>query len=189
VSGAGDFLARIVGALNRAQIPHMVAGSFASTHHGVPRTTQDIDLVIEPTGASLKAFVVSLPPQDYYVSEEAALDALRRRSMFNVIDQATGWKADLIVRKARPFSVEEFRRRTQAHLLGVDVFVATPEDTILTKLEWAAMSASERQLRDVAGVLEVKRGELDVAYIERWAADLGVVELWRKVSTPPTEEA
>ncbi len=174
-------MARLVAALDGAQIPHMVAGSFASVHHGVPRATQDIDVVIAPSGAALKAFVAGLSPQAYYVSEEAALDALRRRSMFNVIDLATGWKVDLIVRKSRPFSVEEFRRRLPVRLLGVDAFVATPEDTILTKLEWAAMSGSERQLRDVAGVLAVKGAELDVRYIEHWAADLGVLELWRKV--------
>jgi hypothetical protein len=185
VSDAGDFLARIVGALNEAGIPHMVAGSVASTHHGVPRTTQDIDLVIEATGATLKAFIAGLSPVAYYVSEEAALDALRLQGMFNVIDMATGWKVDLIIRKRRPFSVEEFRRRAPARLLGADVFVATPEDTILTKLEWASMSGSERQLRDVAGVVEVKRGALDVDYIERWAVELGVVELWRKIYSSP----
>ncbi len=101
--------------------------------------------------------------------------------MFNVVDMTSGWKVDLIVRKARPFSVEEFRRRTPASVLGTAVFVATPEDTILSKLEWASMSGSERQLRDVSGVVEVRRGALDVAYIERWAKDLGLLDLWRKV--------
>jgi len=180
VSG-GDFLARIVDALNRAAIPHMVAGSFASAHHGVPRTTQDIDLVVEPTPATLDAFVADLSPEAYYVSEDAARDALRRRSMFNVVDMATGWKVDLIVRKARPFSVTEFGRRAPARMLGVDVFIATPEDTILSKLEWAAESGSERQLRDVAGVVSVRRGELDDAYIERWASELGVLAAWQRL--------
>lgn len=177
----GDFLARIVEALNHAGIPHMVAGSFASAYHGVPRTTQDIDLVVEPTPAALDAFVAGLSPEAYYVSDDAARDALRRRSMFNVIDLATGWKVDLIVRKARPFSVMEFGRRAPAKMLGVDVFVTTPEDTILSKLEWAAESGSERQLRDVAGVVSVRRGELDVAYIERWAVELGVVAAWERL--------
>jgi hypothetical protein len=172
----------MVRALDAAGIPYMVAGSFASTFHGIPRTTQDIDMIIEPSGSKLKVFVAALPPKEYYVSEDAALDALRHQSQFNVIDMATGWKADLIVRKSRPFSAEEFRRRVSARLLGLEVFVATPEDTILAKLEWAAMSGSERQLRDVGGVIDVKRGELDLAYIERWAGELGVADLWRKVS-------
>lgn len=130
---------------------------------------------------TLGAFLASLPPDAYYVSEDAARDALRRRGMFNVIDMASGWKADLVVRKARPFSVTEFARRTPTRMLDVDVFIATPEDTILAKLEWAAESASERQLRDVAGVVSVRRGELDEAYIEHWAAELGVLAAWRKV--------
>lgn len=182
MSDGGDFLRRLVALLDQAQIPHMVAGSFASTLHGTPRSTQNIDLVIDPNGPALFAFVAGLAPSEYYASDTAARDALLRRSQFNVIDMATGWKADLIVRKARPYSVEEFRRRTQERILGVDVFVATPEDTILTKLEWAAMSGSERQLRDVMGIVEVKRGELDQAYIERWAKELGVLDAWRRLN-------
>lgn len=132
------------------------------------------------------AFVKSLPEKDYYVSESAALNAFHRRSQFNVVDMATGWKVDLIIRKARPYSLEELRRRLSVRMLDVDVFVATPEDTILSKLEWASLSGgSERQMRDVVGVLEVKSGEVDRAYIERWAAELGLIELWHRVSSPP----
>jgi hypothetical protein len=122
-----------------------------------------------------------LPEDTYYVSEEAARDALRRRSMFNVVDMTTGWKVDFILRKVRPFSIEEFRRRKPARLFDVDVFVASPEDTILTKLEWASMSGSERQMGDVAGILAAKGNDIDEAYVERWAAELGVLDLWRKV--------
>lgn len=71
----------------------MVAGSFASTYHGVPRTTNDIDIVIAPTEETLRRFLHGLPEQDYYVDHDAALDALRRRTQFNVIDMETGWKA------------------------------------------------------------------------------------------------
>jgi hypothetical protein len=184
VSDGSDFLRRLVGLLDRSQIPHMVAGSFASTLHGTPRSTQDIDLVIDPSGEALFAFVASLAPDEYYASDPAARDALRRRGQFNVIDMATGWKADLIVRKARSYSVEEFRRRKPERILGVDVFVATPEDTILTKLEWAAISGSERQLRDVTGILDVKREDLDRAYIERWAQELGVLDAWQRLDRP-----
>lgn len=84
----------------------------------------------------------------------------------------------------RPYSVEEFRRRKPERILGVDVFVATPEDTVLTKLEWAAMSGSERQLRDVTGILDVKREDLDRAYIERWAQELDVLDAWRRLNRP-----
>ena len=112
----GDLLGRIVAQLDSAAIPHMVAGSFASTYHGVPRATQDIDIVIEPTPSTLDAFLDSLPETDYYFDRVAARDALHTRSQFNVIDLATGWKVDLVIRKTRPFSVEEFGRRMPAEL-------------------------------------------------------------------------
>ena len=158
----------------------MLAGSFASTYHGTPRATRDIDLVIDPARESLDAFVAALPPEDFYVSHEAARDAFARRSRFNVIDLASGWKFDLIIRKERPFSVEEFGRRERAELFSVRVYVTSAEDTVISKLEWAREGESERQLRDVAGVAAVKGEDLDRGYIERWARELGLVDLWQQ---------
>ena len=166
--------------LDAAGVPYMVAGSFASTYHGVPRSTQDIDIVIDPTGASLAALLAALPEPDYYVDHDAARDALRRRSTFNVIDLATGWKIDLVIRKARPFSVEEMARRQRGELFGAAVAIATAEDAIIAKLEWAKLRDSERQLRDVAGVLDVRAATLDIAYIEKWVTDLGLETQWAR---------
>jgi hypothetical protein len=173
-------LRRVIAALDASGIPHMVAGSFASTHHGVPRATNDIDLVIDPSQSALERFARGLDPQSFYVSPEAALEAWRRRGQFNVIDLSAGWKIDLILRKDRPFSREEFGRRAPAVVFGIKVFVATAEDTILAKLEWARLGESERQLRDVVGVLEMQGDRLDRAYLERWAAELGVTALWHR---------
>jgi hypothetical protein len=103
--GAGAFLTRLTAKLADAGVPNMVVGSFASSYHGVPRS-QGLDLVIDPQAGSLHRFLADLPPEDYYADADAALDALRRRGQFNVIDMATAWKADLIVRKARRFSIE-----------------------------------------------------------------------------------
>lgn len=182
MSGAAELLERLVGLLNEAAVPYMVAGSFASTYHGIPRTTQDIDIIVEPTIASLKRLLTLLPADDYYVSQQAAKDALRRRGQFNVIDLESGWKVDVIIRKNRPFSQEEFGRRQKARLQGVDVFVASPEDTILAKLEWAKMSEPERQLRDVAGVLRVTGEALDRGYLLEWVEELGLRDQWNSAS-------
>jgi hypothetical protein len=114
---------------------------------------------------------------------DAVDEAWRRRGIFNVIDYASGWKTDLILRKDRPFSRSEFERRVRTRILGVDVFVTTAEDTILAKLEWARLGESERQLRDVIGVIELRGDTLDVAYIERWARELGVTSLWERVAS------
>lgn len=180
--GAGAFLTRLTAKLAAAGVPNMVVGSFASSFHGVPRSSQDLDLVIDPQAESLRRFLSDLPPEDYYADTDAALDALRRRGQFNVIDMATAWKADLIVRKARPFSMEEMRRRVEGNMLGAQVFVASPEDTLISKLEWAQQGGgSQLQLRDVSGILQVRGDDLDIGYIERWVADLGLGELWRSI--------
>lgn len=173
----GEFLGRLSRILDDAGIPWMVAGSVASAFHGMPRSTQDIDIVVDVNAESLEALLKALPDEDYYVSETAAVDALRRRRQFNVIDMATGWKADLIVRKDRAFSRGELSRRQRATILDVEVWVASAEDVVLTKLEWAKRSGgSERQLRDVAGVLR-GQDELDWPYLERWAEELGLKSL------------
>ncbi len=174
-------LAAIIRELDRAGIPHMLAGSFASSYHGDPRTTNDIDLVIAPTRTSLEAFVRSLDPTEYYVSPEAALEAFGRQGQFNVIMLESGWKVDLILRKERAFSHSEFERRELAAIEETPVFVATAEDTIVAKLEWARAGESERQLRDVAGILELRGSSLDLAYIERWVAELDLHGEWQRV--------
>lgn len=173
-------LAVIVTELERFGIPHMLAGSFASSYHGDPRTTQDIDLVIDPARDALERFVQGLDPQHFYVSPEAAREAFERRGQFNVVMLDSGWKVDLILRKDRPFSRSEFERRQTAGIAGVEVPVASAEDTIVAKLEWARSGESERQLRDVVGILQMSGESLDRPYIEGWVEELGVGVLWRR---------
>jgi hypothetical protein len=155
----------------------MLVGSFASMSHGAPRATQDIDIVIDPPSEALEQFVASFDPERIYVSSQEARTALVARDQFNLIDVRTGWKVDLIIRKIRPFSLSEFSRRIPLRLHDVDLCVATAEDTILAKLEWSAMGGSDRQVEDAATVLRVRAGRLDDEYLDRWAAELGVVEL------------
>lgn len=157
----------------------MLAGSFASSMHGAPRATRDVDLVIDATSESQDRLLALLAGEDLYVSPDVAREELRRRGQFNVIGRSTAWKADLIYRKPRAFSRAEFERRTPVTLLGVQVFVATAEDTILAKLEWAKLGQSEQQLRDVRGVVEAQADALDRSYVESWVDELGVRELWQ----------
>jgi hypothetical protein len=93
----------------------MLTGSFASAYHGAPRSTQDIDFVIQATPEQLKILAQALPETQYYVDLTAALEAHRRQSMFNVIDLESGWKVDFVLRKSRPFSKEEFSRWSSTH--------------------------------------------------------------------------
>jgi hypothetical protein len=96
---AETFFARVIAALERAQVPYMVTGSFASSAHGQVRGTRDIDVVIAPTPEQLRAFVAEFPSDRYYAEEFDALDALQHDSQFNIIDFGSSWKVDLIMRR------------------------------------------------------------------------------------------
>ncbi|HVI03471.1 MAG TPA: nucleotidyltransferase, partial [Enhygromyxa sp.] len=145
-----DTLREIVSRLEARGIPYMLVGSVAALAYGRSRSTQDFDVVIEARAGTLRALLRSLPEERFYAAEEAAMEALEYETQFNVIDMTTGWKVDLIPRKQRPFSEAEFARRRRLEVLGVDMFVATLEDTIVAKLEWAqAGGGSQRQLEDV----------------------------------------
>jgi hypothetical protein len=176
-----EIFRRILEALGRAGIPYMLTGSFASSYHGIPRATQDIDLVIAPTASQLRHLVRLLPNTEYYISEDAALDALAHEGQFNVVDFATGWKIDLIIRKSRPFSRTEFDRRSAVDLFGVQFFIASAEDVLLAKLEWARSGRSMRQLEDCGNLLRARWDELDRAYTEHWVTELGLHEQWQQV--------
>jgi hypothetical protein len=170
-----ELLINIAQHLQGAGIVFMVTGSHGSSFHGQPRATNDLDIVIDPTAAQLEMFLAGLGDR-YYVSAAAAQEALARRSMFNLIDFSSGSKVDLILRKDRPFSVEEFRRRREAVLYGCPVAVASPEDVMLSKLERDKITPSERQVQDALNVAVVQGANLDRVYLRQWAAVLGVAE-------------
>lgn len=180
-----EALVGLVRVLEDLAVPHMVTGSVASSFHGRPRSTHDADVVIDPTPAQLEALVRALLAAGHYVDAARARDALLRRGQFNVVDARCAFKIDLIVRKDRPFSREELGRRQMVELApDRRVALASAEDTILSKLEWSKKAGrSEKQLEDAAGVLAVSPG-IDRAYVERWARELGVEQLWREISAP-----
>ena len=91
-----------------------------------------------------------------------------------------GWKIDFIIRKSRPFDQEEFRRRAPVELHGVTVFIASPEDVVISKLEWARQGQSQRQVEDAASVLRVRSHSLDQAYIQKWVAELDLMAQWEE---------
>ena len=178
-----SLLGLVADALSRSGIPFMLTGSVAAAYRGSSRATMDIDLVVDPTPRQLDGLIELLSAAGMYVSDLAAHDALSNRGMFNVVDPASGWKVDMIVRKARAFSETEFARREAAELLGVPIAVATLEDLILSKLEWARLGASARQLDDVRNLLRLADRNVDLAYIEHWAEVLNVREQWSAVNS------
>ena len=171
-------LRTVVTALEQTDIPYMLTGSLAAAWYGAGRATLDVDLVIDPPAGRIADLVDAVGRPDLYVSPEAAREAVEQESMFNVVDTATGWKADLIIRKSRPFSRTEFARRQAVEFEGSRLWVTTLEDLILAKLEWARLGASARQIEDVATLVRINGGTLDREYLDGWIGDLGLAEQW-----------
>lgn len=175
-----EVLGIVAARLESAGLPYMVSGSMALNYYGQPRMTRDLDLVIDVSLADAEK-LTSLFEGDCYCDLEDVRDAVRRRSMFNVIYLARVLKIDFIIRKDSPYRREEFSRRRRIALEGQAVWVVAPEDLILSKLHWARDSHSEMQLRDVRTALGAI-AELDWPYLRRWAEELGVTGLLEEVS-------
>ncbi len=169
-----EFLAEVVGHLDRLSIDYMIGGSTASSVYGEPRTTRDVDIVVEVDATSLHALFDSFDPAAVYADRIPFVDDVSPGQMFNLIDLRGGWKIDLVVRKDRPFSEVEFGRRRPVEVLGCIVMMATAEDVLLAKLEWFAMSGSTRQLDDARGIVRVQGDRLDLDHLRTWAEQLGV---------------
>ncbi len=156
----------------------MLTGSFASSYHGTPRATQDIDIVIAPTADQILALAALLPDTEYYVDVAAALDAQKHQGNFNIIESTTGWKINLFVRKTRPFSRGEFDRGGAVEFQGMKLSIASAEDVVIAKLEWAKIGGSQRQVEDVAGILRIRTDQLDLDYVRSWVRELDLQVQW-----------
>jgi len=178
----GEILARFITVLNEAGVEYMLVGSVASSVHGEPRSTQDFDIVIERSIAALERLLGALDPEVYYFDPTTARQAYRRSSQFNVLDVEQVWKFDVIFQGSDAWSREAFLRRSEGEYSGVTMAVLSPEDAIVSKLRWAErMGGSERQLRDVAGIVRMRSEGLDYSYLEDWLSRLGLKEMWAQV--------
>ena len=170
----------IVEALEELGVSYHIGGSVASSVYGIFRATIDADLVANLHLEQVRPLVKRLQA-DYYIDEDMIRDAIKRRSSFNVIHLDTMLKVDVFIPKTRLFDQEELRRVRQEVLSeGTRPFnIASPEGTILNKLEWYRMGGevSDRQWNDILGVLKVQGTNLDMAYLRHWAADLKVADL------------
>jgi hypothetical protein len=174
-------LRKVIAGLDGLGIPYALGGSWASSLLGKPRLTHDADLTVEPFAGKEAAFCAGFD-EDYYISLPSVEEANRQRSSFNIIHTPTTFKVDIFVRKDRPFDQSLMGRRRGQCLAddpAREVQCVAAEDIILLKLEWYRLGqeTSERQWTDVLGVMQVQAGRLDNAYLDHWAADLGVADL------------
>lgn len=158
--------------LEAAQLPFMLTGSFAMAYYGKPRMTRDLDLVVSLGEDDVASIVAALSP-DFYIDADSVRSAVISQRLFNLMHYATSIKVDLIVRKSSEYRQVEFARRQPVQMNGVSTWIVSREDLILSKLVWAKDSGSELQRRDVRTLGDKS---MDRAYLDRWAARLGVAD-------------
>ncbi|PWH18946.1 MAG: hypothetical protein DDG59_04765 [Anaerolineae bacterium] len=172
---------KVTAVFERLNVPYLIGGSLASTLYGMVRTTQDSDIVAEMQLEHLQPFVSALQ-DEFYMDEAMIAEAIQRHSSFNIIHRETMFKVDVFIPQPHPFLQSQLARaKTQTFTFENEISArfASPEDTILAKLEWYRLGGevSDRQWRDILGVMKVRAGELDMHYLRKWADELNVGDL------------
>lgn len=165
-----DIVHDVTRRLDALHLPFMLTGSMAMSYYAQPRMTRDIDVVVEVGDADVPGLMAAFQ-SDYYIDADRVREAIRHRSMFNVIHQASAFKIDFVIRKADEYRRLEFNRRPRVRIDHFETWIVSPEELILSKLVWSRQSRSEMQIRDVRSLLSTP---LDATYLEEWAVKLGV---------------
>lgn len=177
-----ELLIKVLFVLKKNSIDYMITGSVVSSIQGEPRATHDVDVVINITPSGISFLLQAFPFPEYYLSEDAAMDAIRNNSMFNLLNSSTGDKVDFWILTKDPFDQSRFQRRYEEKFPGLSMYVSAPEDTILMKLRWAELSGgSLKQFTDALRVFELQFDRLDLKYIEFWIDLLGLHIIWNKL--------
>lgn len=173
--------------LDQLGIPYLIGGSVASSSYGESRHTNDVDFLIQLKQKQVRPLLTAFS-RDYYIDEIAVQRALDRGTAFNAIHFESAYKMDFFVAPVAPFETEQFSRR-RLERVGADtdakVYLASPEDVILTKLRWFRRGGetSQQQMRDVKGILRVEGDRLDRTYLAEWAPKLGIADLLEQLLT------
>ena len=174
-----EVLKQVCDRLEQASISYMITGSVAASFYAVPRMTRDIDIVIEIEKESARN-LLKFFKKDFYVDSQAVNEAVKDHGMFNVIHNESVIKIDFIVRKDQPYRRAEFKRRRAEEIRGARLWMVSPEDLVLSKLDWAKHSLSSMQLQDVGNILSMVKN-IDREYIQKWVKSLHLEEIYRKV--------
>ncbi|WP_420644431.1 hypothetical protein [Candidatus Leptofilum sp.] len=172
---------KVTAVFEQLNVPYLIGGSLASVLYGMVRTTQDADIIAEMRQEHTQPFVSTLE-DEFYIDEEMITSSIHGNSSFNIIHRETFFKVDVFIPLPRPFLQSQLvRAQWQTFALETEVSAkfATPEDTILSKLEWFRLGGetSERQWRDILGVIKTRADKLDFAYLQKWAEEIQVSDL------------
>lgn len=177
-------LAPVVQLLEQLNVVHYVGGSVASMTHGEKRETSDVDIVAALSPEHAQAFRETLG-DSFYVDEIAIRQAIKRNESFNIFHLETFFKVDIFPLKQRPYDIQAARRVQKEPIdtePPVEAFLSQPEDILLAKLEWFRLGGgvSDRQWRDILGIVKMQCFTIDFDYLQHWAREIGVADLLDK---------
>ncbi len=177
------FLLKIISILDRLSLNYFVTGGFAVSVWGRPRATFDIDIVVELVEPDVKNLTKALREifKAGYIDEDMMKTAIKYQKEFNFIDPESGSKIDFWIKKDNELTIQKFKRRRLEKIQGQGVYFISPEDLILSKLEWYQKSGSTRQLEDIESVLKISGDKLDMNYLNKWAKKLGVFKILNRL--------
>lgn len=164
-----DFLRALIHFFDSNKIPYMLSGSVAMSLYMVPRFTRDYDFVVHLRTENINELIKYFS-DGYYCSEDAVRDAVKRKSMFNIIDHKSGYKSDFVILKNEPFRQAEFERRRQMKFLEMQINVVSPEDLLLSKIIWIQEIQSGIQMEDIKLLSALE--EIDWEYVTKWINEL-----------------
>lgn len=176
-----DLLRYVVDVADRLHLRYFVTGSTASIFFGEPRFTNDIDVVVDLPLGMIHEFCQAFPEQEFYVSEPAVRQAVVLCNQFNIIHPDSGLKVDVIVPADTAFNRSRFQRVRQVVPGDYTANFASPEDVIIKKMEYYREGGSEKHLRDIASMLKLCPDPIDRGYIQAWATELDLMDVWKAI--------
>jgi len=178
-TGLFELLQKVVGVFERLGIPYLITGSVAAMAFGEPRLTNGIDIAAAIDEKHVRDFLMSFPPDEFYMSEETVREAILRQEQFNIIHPESGIKIDVIIKQNTPFDDSRFNRLHRLYPAeSYQANFAAPEDVIIKKMEYYKAGGSEKHLRDIAGILKISGEIVNWDYITKWAKHLDLTEVW-----------
>lgn len=162
-----DIVAKVAAALDRAQIPFMLVGSFSSNAYGIERTTQDADFVLTFESHSIADLIRELGP-DFKVESQLGFETVTMTSRYIATHRTPVFKIELFLLGDDPHDVARFARRKTGTIGNQPIPLPTPEDVVITKLRWSRLGKRSKDIHDAQNVLAVQQGKLDLEYIRHW---------------------
>jgi len=177
-----EIFLEVIDILNNSNIPYMITGALAVSYYGMPRLTHDLDIIIQiDSGDVDKIFI--LFSSEFYISKVSIEEAIEHRSTFNIIHLKTSIKVDFWMIGQDEYEIKKFSRRSKENIFNRAIYLITPEDLLISKLDWYKMTDVDKHYIDCIGIYKIQKEKLDINYIKTWTARKSTLSIFEEVSS------